>query len=197
MSLSSKKKLLAGSVLVLGLGFIFHASYIQLKAQLAQVLIASAYAKQSEYPDQKPVEPWPWADTRVVAKLEISGKIDYILANASMRNLAFGPAHMPQSAALGSQGNSVIIGHRDTHFSHLQNIEIGETIRLYQGNKLSIYKVEEMMVVNEDDVEVLSDLPMSALTLITCYPFNGLNPKPKQRFVLRAIKVENVISSLL
>ncbi|MFT6267692.1 MAG: sortase A [Alphaproteobacteria bacterium] len=186
------RAILASSILIVGIALLVNASYIQLKAQLAQVLIASAYNKQIA--QQQVKKPWPWADTHVLAKLEVLGKTNYILANASMRTLAFGPAHMSQSANLGDLGNSVIVGHRDTHFSHLQNIKVGEIIRLHQGSEQTIYRVEEIKVVDETQVSVIEDLPLSALTLITCYPFNAVSPNPKQRFVVRAIRIDGYFS---
>lgn len=190
----SKQNMVASGVLFVGLSLILNASYIQLKAQLAQVLIASAYVKHQMSSVKQTHKPWPWADTHVIAKLKISGQSSYVLANASMRNLAFGPALMSQTATLGSKGNSVIIGHRDTHFSHLQHIKIGEVIMVYQANKEFAYKVEEIVVVDESDISVIDDLPYGTLTLITCYPFNSIDPNPKQRFVIRASKIVDIVS---
>lgn len=184
------------SMMLIGIGLILNASYIQLKAQLAQVLLSSAYAKQIQQTKQAPIKPWPWADTHVVAKLEILGQTDYVLANASMRNLAFGPTHVDQSAALGSDGNSVIIGHRDTHFSHLQDVKIGTPIRLHHGGELTQYAVVETLVVNEEQVAALVNMHTSALTLITCYPFNDISPNPTKRFVVRAIKTKDLQTRL-
>jgi sortase A len=185
------KRIVACSILLVGIGLLVNASYIQLKAQLAQVLMASAYAKHSLNSGTQAQKPWPWADTHVIAKLEIQGKSEYVLSNASMRNLAFGPAHMPQTAPLGSQGNSVIVGHRDTHFSRLQNVKVGEIISLHQPHKQTRYKIEEIIVVHQTQMDVTAQLQQSALTLITCYPFNGLDPNPQQRFVVRAIELAN------
>ena len=183
----SKQSLFAAAIFMVGLTLVVNASYIQLKAELAQVLIASAYAQQIA--TQTPQKPWPWADTKVLAKLTIGERSDYVLANASMRNLAFGPAHMSQTSALGEQGNSVVVGHRDTHFSHLQDVKVGESIYVQLPDKTTEYRIEEIAIVDESEVAVIDNLPLTALTLITCYPFNDINPKPKLRFVVRAVKV--------
>lgn len=183
----SKHSLFAAATFMLGLSLVVNASYIQLKAELAQVLIASAYAQQIT--TQTPQKPWPWADTQVLAKLTIGDQSDYILADASMRNLAFGPAHMSQTSALGEQGNSVVVGHRDTHFSHLQNVKVGESIYVQLPEKTTEYRIEEIAIVDESEVAVIDNLPITALTLITCYPFNDINPNPKQRLVVRAVKI--------
>jgi sortase A len=183
----NKQSLIAAAIFMIGLTLLVNASYIQLKAELAQVLIASAYAQQIA--TKTPHKPWPWADTQVLAKLKIGNQTDYILADANMRNLAFGPAHMSQTSALGEQGNSVIVGHRDTHFSHLQDVKVGEIIYVQLPDKTTEYRIEEIAIVDESEVSVIDGLPITALTLITCYPFNGINPNPRQRFVVRAVKI--------
>jgi len=187
MKIISNKQLVLTSIFLVGLALVINASYIQLKAQLAQVLIASAYAQQIT--SGRATKPWPWADTRVLGQLEIGDNTDYILADASMRNLAFGPAHMSQTSALGEQGNSVIVGHRDTHFAHLQYVKVGQLIRVKQVQKDTEYRVDEISIVDEFDTGVIDDLTTTSLTLITCYPFNAISPNTRQRFVIRANKV--------
>lgn len=174
-------------MILLGAILLSRASYIHVKATLAQFLIERAYDKQIT--NKQTEKPWPWADTHVSAKLTIKGRTDYVLAGASGRNLAFGPAHISSSAAPGSVGNSVIAGHRDTHFAHLQNIEIGEHIALEKNGINIEYQVVETAIVNEFESHILAPMDVTALTLITCYPFNDIRPNPNLRFVVRAIKI--------
>ncbi len=180
--------------LVLGIVLLFNAAYIQLKAALAQVLIASAFIKQSQESSLQKSErmtfkPWPWADMTVIAKITINGNSDYVLSNASMRNLAFGPTHMSQSPLPGSNGNSVIVGHRDTHFAHLQHIQVGDNIQVQSLHEKIEYRVSEISIVDASQVSVLNNINAKALTLITCYPFHAIHPKPTKRWVVRAIQV--------
>jgi sortase A len=74
--------------------------------------------------------PWPWADTRPVARLSAKGgEIELIvLEGGSGRTLAFAPGHLSVSALPGEKGNSIIAGHRDTHFQFLQFMKRGESI---------------------------------------------------------------------
>jgi sortase A len=186
-SLSIALRYASYSCLALGLSLVASAGYIQTKADLAQLLIARAY--QLQLTSNTPQKPWPWADTNIMAKLIIKEHADYILADASMRNLAFGPTHMSQTAMPGSYGNSVIVGHRDTHFEKLKDIQLGESIQIERDGIRIHYVVSETAIVDESEVAVTEQLDATALTLITCYPFNSINPDPKQRFVVRAIKV--------
>ncbi len=172
--------------LLTGMILILNGSYIQIKAWLAQHLIEYSFAQFIQTHEHS--KPWPWADTHAIAKLHIGDTTNFILHDANMRNLAFGPAHFIGSTFPGDKGNSVILGHRDTHFAHLKNIEIGQTIRVSTHMSDTNYRVEEIMIVNQTDVGILENMNQTALTLITCYPFNSISPAPDQRFVVRAIK---------
>ena len=97
-------------------------AYIPAKAWLAQELMQHAWTRAGEG-EARPV-PWPWADTWPVARLSaMAGDVNLIvLAGGSGRTLAFGPGHLSASAMPGTAGNSVIAGHRDTHFNFLQHL---------------------------------------------------------------------------
>jgi len=185
-SLSKMLHYAAIACMLIGLGLVSSAAYIQTKAELAQLLIARAYRLQSA--TNEPQKPWPWADTSVIAKLIIKQHTDYVLADASMRNLAFGPTHMSHTSVPGSYGNSVIVGHRDTHFEKLKDIQLGEIIQIEREGIRIHYRVAETAIVHESDVAVSAQLDASALTLITCYPFNSVAANPELRYVVRAIK---------
>jgi sortase A len=172
--------------LCIGIAFIANASYIQIKAHVAQVLIANAFNKQKL--TAEPQQPWPWADTTILAKLSIGEHTEYVLSHASMRNLAFGPSHVSQTVLPGRHGNSVIVGHRDTHFAHLQHVKKGEIIQIDDGKRIIRYKVSELAVIDKNEVAVMNNINESVLTLITCYPFNDLTKNPDLRYVVRAIE---------
>ncbi|MDT0596597.1 class GN sortase [Glaciecola petra] len=181
-------------ILTIGCCLIINASYIQIKASVAQMLIAGAFREQL-YTGQ-PVKPWPWADTKVIAKLSTSISNNthksYVLQDASMRNLAFGPAYMVNTGELASTanfGNSVIVGHRDTHFAYLEHLTINDEITVSDYNGETRYKVIQVEVVDESDVSVLEQTEQKILTLITCYPFDDISPDPTERYVVRAIKI--------
>lgn len=181
-------------IIILGLCLIMNASYIQAKAFVAQVLIANAFKQQLE--TGVPKKPWPWADTKVIAKLSAKTNTkefnSYVLYDASMRNLAFGPSQMLNTGALNttnSYGNSVIVGHRDTHFAYLEHLNIDDKITVSDFSGQSNYKITEIVVVEETNISVLKETEQKMLTLITCYPFNDISPEPTQRYVVRAVKL--------
>ena len=104
------------------------AIWIHAKAILAQVLIKHAWAQTTDGAAR--VRPWGWADTWPVARLSVPrlGIDQIVLAGASGRTLAFGPAHLGYSPDPGAAGNAVISGHRDTHFKFLGELAAGDEI---------------------------------------------------------------------
>ena len=76
----------------------------------------------------------------------------YVLDEAHARTLAFGPAHLGNTAAPGAAGNSVIVAHRDTHFAFLRTLEVNDAIDLEsRDGRRSRYRVREMRVVDKRD----------------------------------------------
>jgi sortase A len=92
---------------------------------------------------------------------------------------------MLESAIPGQPGNSIIAGHRDTHFRFLKDVQQGDRILLESGGAFHRYTVKSIHITSPSDVSLLGQVPGSALTLVTCYPFYYLGPAPK-RFIIRA-----------
>ncbi len=177
-------------VLCLGFWQLGQGAYIPAKAWLAQELMQRAW-ERAEQGSERPA-PWPWADTWPVARLQaLGGEIDLIvLAGGSGRTLAFGPGHLGASAMPGQPGNSVIAGHRDTHFSFLQRLEVGQPLALETVDGQShLYQVVNIDVVDSRRSSLLLDTEDSVVSLVTCYPFDALEPGGPMRFVVTARKL--------
>ena len=190
MSSTFKNISLKGLLIVLllcGMWQIGSASYIHAKAILAQVLLEAAWDRTVH--GQQEVKPWPWADTWPISRLDVPGLgIDRIvLAGASGSSLAFGPGHLFGSSLPGQQGNTVIAGHRDTHFRFLKDIQRGELIQLQSLTGETIkYEVSETIIVDEKQAEYLISTSDNTLTLITCYPFDAIRPGGPLRYLVIA-----------
>ena len=176
---------LVGSLLALGVWQVSAASYIHVKAFVAQELIASSW-KQARG-GGVPRRPWPWADMRAVARLTVpSQHVElFVLDNASPRALAFGPAHVSGTAEPGSTGNVVMVAHRDTHFAFLRGLRADDEIAVETARGAARYRVREVSVVDKSETRVL-DAASAQLTLITCYPFNAVRPGTSLRYVVIA-----------
>ena len=163
--------------------------WIYAKAKLAQLLLEiswrSALAGET-------LRPWPWADTRAIARLTIErgGATIIVLAGASGRTMAFGPGHLDGTAMPGDTGNCVITAHRDTHFAPLRYVGPGDLITLQRADGRTIcYRVQATRVVGKSDTSVLRQDARTRLTLITCYPFDAVRPGTPLRWVVVAQKV--------
>lgn len=177
---------------VLGLGFwqLGQGAYIPAKAWLAQELMQQAWTRAG-HGESRPV-PWPWADTWPVARLSaMAGDVNLIvLAGGSGRTLAFGPGHLSASAMPGATGNSVIAGHRDTHFNFLQYLDVGDllVVETATGGQ-HLYEVDHIEVVDARRSSLLLDTEESLLSLVTCYPFDAVEPGGPMRYVVTARKL--------
>ena len=184
---SSRRAWIVSCLLCLGFWQLGQGAYIPAKAWLAQELMQRAWVRGS-LGTERPV-PWPWADTWPVARLVAkSGNVDLIvLAGGSGRTLAFGPGHLSASALPGEIGNTVIAGHRDTHFSFLRDVEIGEllVIETVSGEK-HLYEIFDIDVVESRRSSLLLETDTAMRSLVTCYPFEAIDPGGPMRYVVTA-----------
>ncbi len=199
MFLTFNKKLVLIFVVALplcGMWQIGNGTYIHAKAILAQVLLETAWAETLK--GQKEVKPWPWADTWPISRLNVPslGISRIVLAGASGSSLAFGPGHLFGSALPGQSGNSVIAGHRDTHFRFLQDLYPDDMITVQTTHSTTQhYRVIETAIINEADTQYLTETHDNTLTLITCFPFDAIVPGGPLRYVV--VAKQNIADSTL
>ena len=164
------------------------ALWIPVKAELAQVLLARSWQQTlAGKPDAKP---WPWADTRAIAVLEVPrlGLTEIVLEGSSGRNLAFGPT-LVNGTPLDKTEDRILSGHRDTHFRFLKDLEIGDLLRLITPAGTHDYRVRWLDIVDSRQQQMAIDDSMERLTLLTCYPFDAPTAGGPLRWVVTAIPV--------
>jgi len=184
------RSIVLACLLCLGFWQLGQGAYIPAKAWLAQELMQRAWLRAVG--DDNRQAPWPWADTWPVARLQArSGEIDLIvLAGGSGRTLAFGPGHLSASALPGEAGNSVIAGHRDTHFSFLRELEVGESLVVERiGGRRYLYRIISIDVVDSRRGSLVLDTDDAILSLVTCYPFDAVQAGGPLRYVVTARKI--------
>jgi len=188
MKLRVKSVFIAG--LMLSTAWLFSSAvYIHAKAGLAQHLLEKAWQEQKVSDAQVP--PWPWADTWPVARLsaERTAMDQIILANASGRNLAFGPtlvSTIPNRQDDNTIGHVVISAHRDTHFKHLGQIQIDDALVLETRHSTINYRVTHTEIIDLDYQHLWLQPESKRLTLVTCYPFDAINPGTSKRYLVHA-----------
>jgi len=176
-------------VLLVGVGawHVGHGTWIHVKARLAQHLLQRAWARTLA--GEREVKPWPWADTWPVARLTAPALgVDLIvLAGASGRTLAFGPAHADGSARPGAEGTAIVSGHRDTHFAFLARVQPGEALVMeVPGRAPAVFRVRETAVVDARTAVIARADGVVALVLLTCYPFDAITAGGPLRYVVAA-----------
>ena len=181
------KAVVVSCLLCFGFWQLGQGAYIPAKAWVAQELMQRAWRKSQGPREAHP--PWPWADTWPVARLSArQGTVELIvLAGSSGRTLAFGPGHMSASVMPGEIGNSIIAGHRDTHFHFLRHLQLGEVLHIERPSGHALrYEVVDVDVVDSRRGSLRLDTDHSMLSLVTCYPFDSTDPGGPMRFVVTA-----------
>jgi sortase A len=167
----------------LSLYFAAAAAWVPLKAELAQWLLERSWRESLTGAVPRP--PWPWADTRVAAEL-VAPAQDVrllVLQGNSGRNLAFGPVLVDGAAG----GRDIVInGHRDTHFHFLQELRIGDRLRLNDQQGSHWYTVANLEIVDSREREIVVDGTVDRLSLVTCYPFDSPVTGGPLRYVVTA-----------
>lgn len=178
------------ATICLGLaGWLFaEQTTMKIKAILADRLIDAAW--EAHLADGTLHRPWAWADTHPLARLEVKrlGVRRMVLAGASGTSLAFGLGHVDGTALPNEHGNTVLGGHRNTRFAFLADLRRGDRIVITTRGRIRQWEVGEMAVVGADHSETLQDDGRDRLTLVTCFPVNGVRPSD-QRFVVIAFPV--------
>lgn len=99
-----------------------------------------------------------------------------------------GPGHLPGSALPGMPGNAIISAHRDRHFSHLDALQLGDTIRTETGQSSGIWVVVGRRIIDRN-APALFQSSEPVLTLTTCWPVRYFGSAP-DRLILTAKPVD-------
>jgi len=179
------RRTLACGAAAAGITCLIAAGWIHMKAFAAQQLIEAAWQRARDGADG--ARPWSWADTTPIARLTINGQSFFVLEGASGRNLAFGPAHDAASVLPGEVGNSLIEAHRDTHFEVLSKVRLGDRVRVERvDGRAYEFIVTDRRVADSRKQRIALEAHSPRLTLVTCYPFDAIQPGGPLRFVVTA-----------
>ena len=185
----------AAILCVTGLMLVGQGVWIHAKALLAQVLLERAFA--ASLAAGAPVKPWSWADTWPVARIEVPRlhTSEIALAGSSGQALAFGPGHVARTPEAGEPGTAVYAAHRDTSFSFLADVRIGDEIRVTRRDgKTFRFRVTGTAVVRFDASGIERDADGRRLVLATCWPLDGKFSGPL-RYVVQAELADEVAAN--
>lgn len=100
--------------------------------------------------------------------------------NVDENTLKGSPGWMPDSAPLGEDGMSVILGHRNrTHLRVLRDVKIGDSILFtYADGRTFEYAVTGITIFENSADWRLPATEGNTLVLVTCYPFQYSGDAP-------------------
>ncbi len=154
--------------------------WIPLKAELAYGLMDRAF--ETSVTTEAPAKPWSWADFSVIGRLQIAEDIIHVLDRATDQALAFGAGRHEEYAA---DGPLVLSGHRDTDFASLEGTQTGDTISYETATGLTEYRVTDTRIYDLRE-GVLLPPGDGQMMLITCWPFDAIDPNTPKRFLVLA-----------
>jgi sortase A len=102
-------------------------------------------------------------------------------------DLKRGVGHFVNSVMPGVKDNSVLAGHRDSVFSRLGKLKIGDLVVVKTSSGTFDYSVTRTRIVMANDRTVIVPTPTATLTLSTCYPFYYIGSAPKRYIVSAAL----------
>jgi len=121
----------------LGIAVLSGSSAVWMKAKsvLGQHLLNQAWNNTSRTGEVH--KAWPWADTWPIGRLTVTktNQSLVILEGTSGEAMAFGPGRVSESSLTADQGSYAIAGHRDSHMSFLQDVQIGDVFVLESLDK--------------------------------------------------------------
>jgi sortase A len=113
------------------------------------------------------------------------GKTLPIIEGTDAAQLKQGVGHFIGSALPGANDNCVLSGHRDTVFTGLGRLKVGDQFIVETAAGTFTYKVKRIRIVHKDDQTVIVPIDHAVLTVTTCYPFNYIGSAP-DRYILSA-----------
>ncbi|MGL4589177.1 MAG: sortase [Mycoplasmatales bacterium] len=103
-----------------------------------------------------------------------------------------GQAHDPRTLFPGSNGNSVIAGHRHLAFKDLGVLTDGDPIVININNNIFTYRITKKQIITPDQADIVfRDSTQETLTLYTCWPLETWLPY-NERVVVYADPVPSV-----
>jgi sortase A len=141
--------------------------------------------QQPDYPENPTV-----GETLGMLSIPVLGQTFLVVEGTGDEELEQGVGHMLDTAMPGEPDNCVISGHRDTVFSDLGKLEVGDQLILQTAAGTFAYEIGRIRIVDKNDVTVVVHADHAVLSVSTCYPFNYVGSAP-DRYVL----VANLVKS--
>lgn len=113
-----------------------------------------------------------------------------VIEGTGVDELEVGVGHFVGSVLPGVEDNCVFSGHRDTFFSRLGELVIGDQLIVTTSSGKFTYQIFNIRIVHMDDKTVIVPSDFAELTLTTCYPFNYFGNAP-DRYIVTALLIKS------
>lgn len=113
-----------------------------------------------------------------------------IIEGTDEDELAKGVGHYAGTAYPLENDQIVLSGHRDTVFSRMGELELGDILTVQMPYGDFSYEIVETKIVDADDLTIIvPTAPDEVLTVSTCYPFTFVGSAP-DRYIITAIPID-------
>ncbi|MDA3846906.1 MAG: class D sortase [Vallitaleaceae bacterium] len=125
------------------------------------------------------------SDTIGILSIPVLDRELPIVEGTDVEALKLGVGHFSGSVLPGENDNCVLSGHRDTVFTELDELELGDQLIVITTEGTFVYEIKDIRIVDKDDKTVIVPTDHAVLTLTTCYPFNYIGNAP-DRYIVSA-----------
>jgi len=181
--------LILGAVLLAYVGWAYGSMYFE-QRRLAQEWQRQQQEQLEQKASDTAAAPATADDSLTMLSVPKINLESVVVEGTDNRSLRLGPGHLKDTPQPGEAGNSVISGHRDTFFRHLNDLQMGDEVLVQRGGKTFHYKVTGKRVVEPTNVAVIAPTKDPEMTLITCYPTYYIGPAPKRLVVFSKLVTE-------
>lgn len=133
---------------------------------------------------------WVYIDSVNIERIRVASNVESYDENVYNQYLRYGVAHFKGTPLPGDGGNSFIYGHSaitsffqsnpnlpETIFTRLENVDIGDEVRIERDGKILSYTVRRKHIAQADDFSVFNTQGnKETVTLMTCWPI-GIGSK--------------------
>lgn len=177
------KALLSYSLLAAGLCCAATAVFIVVGAEAHQ----SSLVRRWTEPDFNPSLPDGAYPPGAVARLRFvrQHRDVFIWGDEDPGDAAKGPVWLHLTRGFDSPGNTVIAGHRDTHFRFLKDAKVGDVFEVDHDTARFSFRISSIQIVFPTDRALLAPTTGKTVTLVTCYPFYAVG-RANRRMIIRA-----------
>lgn len=107
---------------------------------------------------------------------------EIVLEGVGDDELNAAPGHLPGSALPGMKGNAVISAHRDRHFRHFDELQVGDTVSTETARGTTAWVIVARRIIGKD-TPALFQTREPTLTLTTCWPVRYFGSAPDRLII--------------